>query len=279
MDEEKIEELKGMTEIDNSRLEELLEKEMTPEIQIELIETLKDSYLYLPVMFSESMFEGIEDLKVGDVRETTGNEGFDINFLTMADGNRGVPLFTSDKAMEAAGLKSSVMVMHTSDLVDMLKDSDRYAAVAVNPLTEHEIAMSFEAFINLFYEPTEEEKAFMESMNEILVALTKYSHELEERMVFFIRTEENVLVERSVDGVFAPDIPIAVSTNPEFQKDLKYTNILLFDKGKKVMPLPTAGSDEHDTVIAPETEFIIEKELDEFTTVWKCGAQPFYDDE
>ena len=35
--------------------------------------------------------------------------------------------------------------------------------------------------------------------------------------------------------------------------------------------------DFFDTIIAPETEFEIVEEVNEFTTVWKCGAQPFYD--
>ena len=36
--------------------------------------------------------------------------------------------------------------------------------------------------------------------------------------------------------------------------------------------------DDWDTIIAPGSEFEQVKELDEFTTVWKCRAQPFYDD-
>jgi hypothetical protein len=278
MDDRKLEELKKQTEIDNSRLEELLEEEVTPQMQMEFFETLKDSYLYLPVTFSDNMFEGIEDSKPGDVFETTGREGFDINYLKMEGGNRAVPLFTSDEAMRAGGLKSSVMIMHASDIVDMLKDSERYAAVAINPFTEHDIFMPFEAFVNMYREMTEEEREFIESMNEILEALRKHPYELEEKRAFVIRSEENFMRENAVDAIFTPTVPLSVSTDPDFQKDLKYTNILLFDEGKKVLPIANAGRDEFNTVIAPGTELKLEKELDEFTAVWKCGAQPFYDE-
>ena len=38
--------------IDNSRLEEILKKEITPSMQIQFFAALKDSQLYLPVRFS-----------------------------------------------------------------------------------------------------------------------------------------------------------------------------------------------------------------------------------
>lgn len=76
--------------------------------------------------------------------------------------------------------------------------------------------------------------------------------------------------------MFSAQIPIHVSCDPDFRKNLKYANILLFDKDKKVLSLGKIEKDEFDTIVAPETEFIFEKELDEFTTVWKCGARPFY---
>ena len=88
MDEKNQEE-----KIDNSRLEEILKKEITPAMQIEFFAALKDSQLYLPVRFSMNMFEAIEDAKPGDVFETNGQAGFDINFLTNAEGQKAVPLF------------------------------------------------------------------------------------------------------------------------------------------------------------------------------------------
>ena len=65
---------------------------------------------------------------------------------------------------------------------------------------------------------------------------------------------------------------------PDFQKELKYTNIILIPKNKKIFYLGgIVSKDVFDTIIAPETEFELVEELDEFTTVWKVGKQPFYD--
>ena len=37
--------------------------------------------------------------------------------------------------------------------------------------------------------------------------------------------------------------------------------------------------DARDTIIAQGSEFEQVEEIDEFTTVWKCRAQPFYDED
>lgn len=145
MDEKNQEE-----KIDNSRLEEILKKEITPAMQIEFFAALKDSQLYLPVRFSMNMFEAIEDAKPGDVFETNGQAGFDINFLTNAEGQKAVPLFTSDEVMKQSGLESSVMVMYAEDIAGMLKQTDRYSVIAINPFTEYEIFMPIEAFVGFF---------------------------------------------------------------------------------------------------------------------------------
>lgn len=277
MDNEELEKrIEETTGVDNSALEELMNKEMTVESQNEFLRLLKESQMFMPVTYSANMFEGIENAKEGDIIEPEGQVGFDINFLTGEDGSKAVPLFTSDKMMEKAGLRSSAIVIFMSDLVDMLKQSDRYSAVAVNPFTEHDIVIPMEVFLNLFYEPTEEEKAFFESLNEVMKVLKEHSVELEEDRAFMFRSDENILVETAEDGIFIPQIPFSVSSNPNYGEGLKYTNIILMPKSKRILPI---GPDvELDIIIAPGSEFKLEKELDEFTTVWKCGAQPFYDE-
>ncbi len=50
-------------------------------------------------------------------------------------------------------------------------------------------------------------------------------------------------------------------------------------KTKKIVYIGNVVDDDHyDTIIAPETEFEFVEDIDEFTSVWKCGAQPFYDE-
>ena len=78
-------------------------------------------------------------------------------------------------------------------------------------------------------------------------------------------------------GVYKSSRPLNINSDPHFREDLKYTNILLFGKSKKLLYLGELINGEFDIIVAPETEFEFVKDLDEFTSLWKCGSQPFYD--
>lgn len=262
--------------IDNSRLEEIMAKEITGETQREFFELLKKAQLFMPVSYSPNMFEGMEDAKPGDVFEPEGQVGFNIQYLTAEDGTKAVPLFTSDKEMEKSGIRSSAYILFMSDLAAMLGQTDKYAEVTINPFSDHNISIPIETFIRVCYEPTDEEKEFIESINAILKILKEHSAELEEDVALVYKDSENFMVENAVDGVYVPQIPFRASSNPKYGEDLKYTNILLMPKSTKI--LVTGQDVDLDIIIAPGSEFNLEEELDEVTTIWKCGAQPFYDD-
>jgi hypothetical protein len=132
-----------------------MEEDITPQMEREFFKVLKDSRLFLPVVFSENMFEGIEDAEVGDVLETSEPTGFSIQFLTDTDGNRVVPLFTSEKMMQTAGIVSSVYVIYMSDLAGMLEQTDKYSSIAINPFSQHDLNIPMEAFLSRF---TDEDK-------------------------------------------------------------------------------------------------------------------------
>ncbi|WP_407411086.1 SseB family protein [Methanobrevibacter sp.] len=278
MDDKHLQDLKKEAIIDNSQLEEIIKKDITPEMQKEFFEVFKDSQLFMPVSFSADMFKGLESAKPGDVLETPKQTGFDINYLKNSDGEKAVPLFTSDKVMQEAGVKSSVFVLYMSDLAEMLKQSDEYSTVVVNPFTPSELNIPIEGFLNLFREVSDEEKEFLDSINELLHALKEHSVELEENSTLFIRLDENLMVDNAVDGVFTPPIPFYASSNPKYREDLKYTHILLMPKSKKILPIGPVENGM-DIVIAPGTEFNLEDRLDEFTSLWMCGEQPFYGDD
>ena len=268
--------LKKETEIDNSALEEIMKREITPESQREFFEIFKDSQLFMPVIYSENLFEGIENAKPGDVIEPSGRVGFDINCLTDSEGNMAVPLFTSSKIMESTGLRSSAIAIFMSDLADMLKQTDRYSVIAVNPFTEFDINMPVDAFLNLFEEPSDDKKEFLKQLIDLLDFMKENSVELEENTTLFIRSDENFMIENAVDGVFTPEVPFNVSSNPKYGEDLKYTNILLMPKSKRI--LPTGPDNDLDIFIAPGTEFHLQDTLDKTQNLWMCGDQPFYDD-
>lgn len=277
MDEEKLNELKEQGAMsDNTRLEELMNEEITPEMQREFFEILKESQLLMPVTFSPNMFEGIEKAKEGDVFEPQGQAGFNINYLEDNQGNRVLPLYTSDGAMEEAGVRSSIYALFMSDLADMLRQTDKYAIISINPFTDHDINLPVPAFLSLFDEPSDDMREFFESMNEILKVMREHSIELDDNYLFVVRMDENVMRQQAVGGVFVPNVPMSVSSNRDFRKDLKYTNLIGMPKGSKALPIGNNGKDEFDTLIAPGSEFKIINELDEFTTLWECVAQPFY---
>lgn len=278
MDDKHLQDLKKEAIIDNSQLEEIIKKDITPEMQKEFFDVFKDSQLYMPVSFSADMFKGLENAKPGDVLETPKQSGFDINYLKNSDGEKAVPLFTSDEVMREAGVKSSVFVLYMSDLAEMLKQSDEYSTVVVNPFTPSELNIPMEGFLNLFREVSDEEREFLDSINELLHALREHSVELEENSTLFIRLDENLMVDNAVDGIFTPPIPFYASSNPKYREDLKYTHILLMPKSKKILPIGPVENGM-DIVIAPGTEFNLEDRLDEFTSLWMCGEQPFYGDD
>ena len=78
-------ELKEDSVVDNSKLEELMKQDLTPEMQSEFFEILKESQLFMPVVYSENIFEGIENMEEGDVFQPKEQVGFNINYLTDKD--------------------------------------------------------------------------------------------------------------------------------------------------------------------------------------------------
>ena len=275
MDEDKLEKLRKETEVDNSKLEEMMSEEFTPKTQMEFIELLKQSRLFMPVTFSENMYESVENAEEGEVFMTNGPAGFDINYLKGHDGSRAVPLFTSNEKMEEGGLISSVVSIFMGDLAGMLKQTDRYSAVAINPFTEHDIVIPMEAFLSFFRQPTEEENAMAETLQQVLEMLKEHSVQLERGIALTYRSDEDLMLQNANDGVCIPNLPFPASTNPKYGEGMKYTNIILMDESKWILPGGTEG--ELDVIIAPGTEFELVEEPDEFTRIWKCGAQPFYD--
>lgn len=274
IDDETLDKLKKENEVDNSRLEELLNQffDLPAEGKNEFIELFKQSRLFMPIEMNMEAFDP-ENLEVGKVSQ--GPLGFDIKYLENENGKT-VPLFTSDEVMEKAGVRVSTYVLYMSDLAEMMKQTDRYASVTINPFTEHGLDIAMETFLGLFKEESPEEKMMADALNQILEVLRKHSIELEENTTLFFRHDENVMVENAVDGVFVPELPFSVSSNPKYGEGLKYTNILLMPKSKRILPADPDA--DLNVIIAPGTEFKLEDTMDGTQNLWMCGAQPFYDD-
>lgn len=272
--------MKMANQIDNGKLEKLI-KEMDMGLvgkqeRDDFLSLFKKSRLFMPVILSNDFFENIENSREGDVFTTTEKSGFDINFLTLNDGKKAVALFTSSGLMESTGLKSSAIAIFMSDLADMLGQApERYSMISVNPFTDLSIDMPMDSFLNLFNSNDE----LLKSLNSVLNILKEKSQKLEKDYAFFLRSEDDFMKENAVDGIFVPDIPFNVSSKEDFHEDLTYLNVILMPKSTRILFVGNVVDDANfDTIIAPESEFKIVKEIDEYTTVWQCIAQPFYDE-
>ena len=120
----------------------------------------------------------------------------------------------------------------------------------------------------------------MEALKQLLALLKAHSIEVEEDMTAVFRFDEDIMKNQAIDSIFVANVPFKASSNPDFEKELKYTNRILIPKGKKILYLKgMVPENVFDIIIAPLTEFELVEEPDEFTRVWRCGAQPFYDDD
>ena len=124
--------------MDNSKLEKLMKQEITPEMQNELFDMLRQSELLLPVEFSQ------------ETADEEGHVGFNINYLSDDEGTMILPLFTSPEVMKSVGLESSLLEISLDDLAGMLMQTDKYSVVSINPFTDYDVNMSMDDFLDLF---------------------------------------------------------------------------------------------------------------------------------
>ena len=93
-------------EVDNSRMEEILKiepEEMTAKEQAEFFNILKESQLFMPIEVTSSIFDDIENAKVGDTIESEAPFRFKPIAINGPSG-KAIPLFTSKERMEEAEL-------------------------------------------------------------------------------------------------------------------------------------------------------------------------------
>jgi hypothetical protein len=195
MDKQNSEELKSETAVDNSRLEELIAQEITPQMEREVFKLLKEARLFMPVDFGPDAFKGLENAKEGDVID--GPSGFDIQYLTDPNGKKAVPLFTSEEMMRKADALTSVIVIYMSDLADMLKQTDKYSIIAINPFTQLNLNMPIEAFLSQF----RDEIKIEDIKNEELRALLHKENLSDDDMAKFAETlMSSIMITGCVDA-------------------------------------------------------------------------------
>lgn len=279
LDDEMLEKLKRENEVDNSRYEELMSNffNLTTDEKIEYAQLFRNLRVFLPVIIKGNSFEGNENAEKGEILQTKEPVSFDINYLSNENGNS-VPIFTSEEKMEESGFSSSTYVLYMKDLAEMLKQSDKYSFITINPFTQFGLDQPIDLFLKLIDNPNLEDD-ITNPLKTVLKMLKERSIELRESNVFYIKGGINFMMDNAVNGVYTHPDPLNASSTKNFLKEYDYLNIILMPKSKKFLFTGEMLEKNHfDILLAPETEFEFVDELDEFTTVWKVGDQPFYND-
>lgn len=233
------------------------------EEQDRFLKNLKVSRLFLPVVLRGDDFQVIHELD----SETP----FSVNYLTDDDGNRILPLFTGLEQMAKANIRTSLIAFDMSEISDMLSQADeKYSTVSINPFTDLNINVPVSMILNMFKKDR--------LVSSFLGLLNESSIELDDDYTFYVGGDDDFMKGQSADGVFTCDAPFYVSTDRNVCSDFEYLNIILIPKKSRVMFLGDVEEGRYDTIVAPQSEFLFLDDLDEFTRLWKCTRQRFFED-
>lgn len=235
----------------NEELKEFMKKDLSKLNQSEkeeLFNLIKEAKLLLPVEVSVND-EGVEEIIPIVVKTDTGE------FVC--------PLFSDED--EVGSQKMLTIIFDTLDIVNILEQY-KIDGVIINPFSLNPFPLTLKTLSQLFLPDFELVVAELRSL------LHQNSTTLSKDTELYIRSNE------PLGDEFIPEIPINVSSNKEFRKELPILNILQLSKGDKIMYVGDIVDETQrpDVVIAPETVFkLIKEEENEFT--WKCESQSFYD--
>lgn len=109
--------------------------------------------------------------------------------------------------------------------------------------------------------------------------LKENSITLTEDRQFYLREECDYMNQRAKDNIFSIDFPFNVSSDINFRSNWKYLNIINVPKGFKIF---NSGeyvdkTTHYDIVLAPDCEYELIDKLDDYTFVWECISQRFYE--
>lgn len=269
-----------INDLDNRRLEELMEIDPTLMLideQKEFLKLIKNAKFILPVKITEEIIEE-DNIDVGGVVQTKLPPKTDFIYLTKSSGEKTLGVFTSEDIMNKLELKYQRIVMHAKDLANVLMTSgDFFSTIMINPQTEHSIEMNIPSFLELFKEG--EDNPFLNSLKSTLYLLKNNSIELDNHYMFYLRSEYEIMASEAKDNIFVNKMPLALSSNPEFQAELPILHKIMMIQGQKV--LYTGNPEEEqgmNILLAPGCQFQKHYDENEDISVWRCINQPFYDE-
>jgi len=246
--------------IDNTKLEGLIEFGETNNLknEEEFLKLLKTSQLFVPVDLTKDIFTGLD---------FEGNEiGFDIKCLTADNGLRAVPLFTNRDILTEKKLETPTLALDMVNVAGIVLEGE-YDVIVINPFTEMSTDISRDAFIGMFHSDYEDMT--------ILDIIRDSSSKIDSEMRFYLRSDDDFMMDEAVDGIYVADEPLNVSSID--RTDSRYVNILEMPKSSKVLYIGEWEEANFDMIIAPESIFEHVRDISEDVHLWKCVGQPFFD--
>ena len=246
-----------MSNLDNNKLKELMKIEpdsMNKQEYDSFVSEFKKAQLLLPVeVFSKSRSDEINE---------------PLSFKPMIIKEKGcmcIPLFTDNDELKKHNPPASVIAIFMKDLKDMLEDSPEIDEIMINPASEYTICIDLDSFFNLFKIDN----------NWIFEKARPLNQDVE----VYYRENEPLMKKQAVGGIYSSRDPLKASVNRQFNDHIPYLNVLMLPKDTKMVYLGGMMDPEMscDILLAPETEFEFVTQKDDYTMIWKCINQKFYD--
>ena len=101
---------------------------------------------------------------------------------------------------------------------------------------------------------------------------------LNQNVKIYYREDEPLMKKQAVNGIYSSQDPLKASKY-DFNDHIPYLNVLILPKDTKTVYLGGMMDSEMscDILLAPETEFEFVSQEDDYTMLWKCVNQEFYD--
>ena len=248
--------------IDNSELEGLIEFDELGDLknEEEFLKLLKTSQLFVPVDFTEDRYIGF-DMEGQEI-------SFDVKCLTSDNGLKAVPIFTNLDILKDNGLETSTVALPMTNLASIVIEGN-YDVVVINPFTEMSADIPSKDFLEIFRQDYGDMT--------ILDVIRSASVELESTMWLYFRDDDNSMIKNAVDGIYVAEEPMNVNSLDRLT--LGYANVLEMPKSSKVLYIGEGWEGANfDMIIAPETKFEYVRKIHDDAHLWKCIAQPFFED-
>ena len=249
-----------MSNLDNAKLKELMKIEpesMSKEEYGSFVDEFKKAQLLLPVeIYSKAQSDEI-------------NEPLSFKPMVIEEnGCKCIPLFTDNDELKRDKPPVSVIAIFMKDLKDMLEDSPEIDEIMINPSSEYSICIDLDSFFDLFKVEDNPNNWIFEK-----------ARPLNQDVKVYYRENEPLMKKQAIDGIYSSQDPFKASVNMHFNDHIPYLNVLILPKDTKTVYLggmmdPEMGC---DILLAPKTEFEFVSQEDEYTMLWKCVNQKFYD--